>query len=188
MNSRERVTKTLTHQESDRVPVSGIGVDYTITEEALGRETLHRAKWKQYMALWQGRRDDYVESCKRDIVDLVRKFEWDFVPVFLLSPKSMKAKMPKFIGCYTWEEDDGRIFKFSPASGAHALCINESDVSIDDIVIPTRLEINDSELELVRPVIRELGNDHFILGRGYEDRSFPFYLLGWHGKCLNEDG
>jgi hypothetical protein len=78
MLPKSRMIAALEHRNVDRVPVGEIGVDYTITERALGHETLYRAKWKEYQAYWQGRRDEIVESYKRDIVALARKFEWDF--------------------------------------------------------------------------------------------------------------
>ena len=103
MLPKERVIRALEHQELDRVPTGEIGIDNQITEQVLGRKTLYRAKWDEYMALWQGRRDEYVESCKRDIVDLVKKLELDFVPVFLVPPKGYNPGMPEFLDEYTWK-------------------------------------------------------------------------------------
>src|SRR5512141_1651212 len=97
MLPKQRTIAALERREPDRVPVGEIGVDYTVTEQALGHPTLYRAKWKEYQALWQGRRDEYVESCKRDIVALARKFGWDFVPVFLVPPRNAPAYLPKFL-------------------------------------------------------------------------------------------
>jgi len=172
MLPKERVIRALNHEEPDRVPTGEIGIDYPITERALGRETLYRAKWREYMALWQGRRDEYVESCKRDIVDLVKTLGLDFVPVFPVPPKGYNPGMPEFIDDYTWRERNGRIMKYSPVSGGHAICIKHPPVTTDDIIIPKKIEIKDSQLELVRHIVKELGDTHFILGRN-GDGTYP---------------
>lgn len=172
MLPKERVIRALNHQEPDRVPTGEIGIDYPITERVLGRETFYRAKWKEMIALWDGRRDEVVESTKRDLVDLVRKLELDFVPVFFVPPKGHRPQKPKFLDTYTWEDEVGRIWKFSPESEGWPLCIQEVDVSLEEIKVPSTVEIDESELELVRYVVNELGDTHFILGRD-ADGTFP---------------
>src|SRR5512137_2893576 len=108
MLPKERVIAALEFKTPDRVPVGETGVDYAITEQALGRPTLYRAKWKEYTAVWQGRRDDYVTSCKRDIVDLARRFEHDIVPAFLVPSRHKPVPQPAFIADYRWRMPDGR--------------------------------------------------------------------------------
>ncbi len=61
MLPKERVIAALEFHTPDRIPVGETGVDYTITEQALGHPTLYRGKWKEYTALWEGRRDEYAE-------------------------------------------------------------------------------------------------------------------------------
>ena len=48
MLPKERVIAALEHRSFDRVPIGEIGVDYSITDRALGHETLYRAKWREY--------------------------------------------------------------------------------------------------------------------------------------------
>jgi len=172
MLPKERVIRALKHKEPDRVPTGEIGIDNQITEQVLGRKTLYRAKWDEYTALWQGRRDEYVESCKRDIVDLAKKLQLDFVPVFLVPPKGYNPGMPEFLDKYTWRVKNGTVMKFSPESGGHAIAIEHPEITIEDIVIPEKVEIEESQLELVRHVVKELGDTHFILGRG-ADGTYP---------------
>ena len=64
MLPKERVIAALEHRPFDQVPVGEIGVDYPITDRVLGHKTLHRAKWREYEAYWQGRRDEIVTSYK----------------------------------------------------------------------------------------------------------------------------
>jgi hypothetical protein len=183
MLPKERVIAALEFRTPDRIPIGETGVDYSITEQLLGRPTLYRAKWKEYTALWQGRRDEYVESCKRDIVDIARKFEHDVVPVFPVPSRHKPPEEPEFLSQYKWRLPDGRVYAFSPQSEGHAFLLSHPDVTVDQIEdIP--LEFDESQMELVHHVIKELGSTHFILGRP-GDGIFPiakytleFMLIG----------
>jgi uroporphyrinogen-III decarboxylase len=171
MLPKERVIAALEFRRPDRIPTGETGVDYAITEQALGRPTLYRAKWKEFTALWEGRRDEYVESCKRDIVDLARCFEHDVVPAFLVPSRHKPAGPPEFLGPYKWRNADGRVFAFSPESEGHPFLLENPHVTVDDIQdIP--VDFDESQLELVRHVVKEMGGTHFILGRP-GDGIFP---------------
>jgi hypothetical protein len=171
MLPRDRVRAALERREPDCVPIGEFGVDYPITERALGRSTLYRAKWREYTALWEGRRDEVVESYKRDLVDIARVFEWDFVPVMLMPPKKAHYERPTFLDEYTWRDESGRVWKFSPMSEGWAICVEYPEVTIEDLD-DTWSEIDESQLEVVRHVVRELGDTHYIIARG-ADGSFP---------------
>ncbi len=184
MNSKERVITALEHNEPDRVPTGEIGIDYPIIERVLARKTFYRTKWKELKALWEGKRNEVVESYKKDIVDLTKKLELDFIPVFLipffpLDPLGLKniIKKPRFIDEYTWEDGDGDIWKFLPGSEGWPTCIKQRELTIDDIQIPLKVEIDESQLELIRYVVKKLGKTHFILGRGV-DGTFPWFIGG----------
>ncbi len=172
MLPKSRVIGALEHHKVDRVPVGEIGVDYTITERALGHETLYRAKWKEYQAYWQGRRDEIVENYKRDIVALARKFEWDMVPAPLVPPRRPKYDAPEFLDTYRWRDADGSEWAFSPETEGHAIRIKFPDMSVD--TIPAPQPIDESQLEVARHIVKELGGTHFILGRPNVDGSFPY--------------
>ncbi len=176
MLPKDRVIAALRHRPPDRIPTGEIGADYPITERALGHPTLYRAKWREYQALWQGRRDEYVESCKQDLVELARKFEWDFVPVFLVPPNNAPAAPPLFVDEYTWKQPDGRTMQFSPESEGHAVAIWNPPLA-EAIQHHQPLHVDPSQLELVNHVVRELGSTHFILGRG-GDGTFPHERYG----------
>ncbi len=171
MLPKERVIAALDFGHPDRIPVGETGIDFAITEQVLGHPTLYRAKWKEFTALWQGRRDDYVDSCKRDIVDLARALDHDVVPAFLVPSCLQPPVVPEFLDTYKWRDPDGRVFVYSPESQGHAMLVDQPDVTVDDIQeIP--FEPDESELELVRYVVKEMGGTHFILGRP-GDGIFP---------------
>lgn len=79
MLPRERVFAALDHREPDRIPWGEHSIDYNVYEDILGRETFVQAKMKETQAYWDGRRDEVVESHKRDRLDLVRALEMDVV-------------------------------------------------------------------------------------------------------------
>ena len=92
MTSKERVRKTLRHQEPDRVPVGEWGVDYDIVERLLGHQTYWRARQRTTRALWDGKRTQVVDSFKRDLVAMIRAFDHDLVPVHLLPPADLEPQ------------------------------------------------------------------------------------------------
>lgn len=169
---KDRVIAALEHRRADRVPVGEIGVDYPITERALGRSTLYRAKWKEYQAWWQGRRAEIVASYKRDIVDLARFFEWDLVPAPLVPAANALPEQPEFLDEYRWRLADGSEWAFSPDSEGHAICTRYPPMTQADIRDP--LPIDESRLEVAQHIVKELGGTHFILGRPDEDGTFPY--------------
>ena len=173
MLPKSRVIAALEHQQPDRVPIGEIGVDYHVTEKALGRETLYRAKWKEYQANWQGRRDEIVESYKRDITALAKKFEWDFVPAPLVPSRRPRSDPPEFLSQYRWREANGSEWVFSPESEAGAMCVKYPDLSIEDFADPE--PIDESRLEVAAHLVKEFGGTHFILGRPDDDGTFPFW-------------
>ncbi|MBI2942344.1 MAG: hypothetical protein HYY04_18095 [Chloroflexi bacterium] len=171
---KARIIAALEHREPDRVPVGEIAIDFPITELALGRPTLYRAKWKEYVAEWEGRRDEIVESHQRDIVDLIRHFELDYLAVPLVPARRSKYGRPEFLGEYTWRDSAGRIMRYCPESGGHAMAIQPIDLTIADLPLPRDpVPVDESRLEAIQHVIKELGDTHFIIGRP-PDGSFPW--------------
>ena len=174
MRPKDRVIAALEHREPDRVPVGEIGADYEITERALGRRTYYRSKWREYKALWEGKREEIVQSYIRDIVDLTLAFEWDFVAVPLVPARQDRYEMPEFLAEYIWRDSSGRIWQYSPISEGHAVAIENIDMSIEDIVMPGEpAEVDRSRLEAIEGVVRQLGGSHFSIAR-IGDPSFPW--------------
>ncbi|HEU5314480.1 MAG TPA: uroporphyrinogen decarboxylase family protein [Chloroflexota bacterium] len=180
MTPKERVFAALRHREPDRVPTGEIGVDWTIVERALGRESFYRAKWKELTALWDGRRDEVVASYKRDTVDIARAFEWDAVPVTLAPRRQREYRWPKILAPYTWEDAGGRVHQYAPESGGNPICIKYGDLTWEQLEARERQPLpapGEDELEIVRHVVAELGETHFIFARG-ADGCFPYGAIG----------
>ena len=165
MNSKERRLAVFNGELPDQIPTGEIGIDYPITEAVLGHETFYRAKLNEKKALWDGRRDEVVTSQKQDLVALVRKLKWDFVPVFYTYAVNHNYAPIEMIDPSTWIDAFGRKWKYSDIT-KDILCVEMpamDEAAIDGLQKP--FAPDDSQLELVSYVARELGESHFIVGR-----------------------
>ncbi|MCL4393652.1 MAG: hypothetical protein M1482_02375 [Chloroflexi bacterium] len=172
MNGKQRMLAALRHEEPDRVPVGEMGIDWPIVEKVLGHATFYRSKAKERKAIWEGRRADVVRSQKEDIVALARALEWDFVPVFLTYSDQVDYAPRRVIDAHTWEDGQGSVWKATDDIG-DAICVQPRPITRPDIerLLNEPLVTHESELELVHHVVRELGQTHFIISRGWHSPS-----------------
>lgn len=174
MLPKSRMIAALEHREPDRVPIGEQAVDWEITDRALGVETLYRAKWREYTALWNGRREEIVESYARDLVALARKFEWDFVVVPLVPPRRDRYSWPEMLGDYSWRDKRGFVWQYSPDSGGHAMVLEYPPLTIDDLTDPEApVALEDSQFEAIDRVVQALGKTHMVFAR-VPDGTFPW--------------
>lgn len=117
MDSKERVAAAIARKPVDKVPLGFYAVDYNVIEAVLGRKTYVRNKIKITLAYWDGRRDEVVESLKKDTVEFYRKIDCaDIIlpkEAPLVPPKGYKPDPPKKIDDNKWEDKEGRIFQAS---------------------------------------------------------------------------
>jgi uroporphyrinogen decarboxylase len=170
---KERMIAALEHREADRVPVGETGADWEITERVLGHPTYYRSKWKEWTAEWEGRRQEIVESYKHDIVDLARALEWDFLVIPLVPPCRQQYEKPEFLADYTWRDSSGKVWRYAPESGGHPFLIEAPPLDADDIIVPERVQVDESRLEAVAHTVRQVGGTHFVFGRP-PDGTFPW--------------
>jgi len=174
MSPRERVFAALEHREPDRIPWGEHSIDYNVYEDILGRETFVQAKMKQTQAYWDGRRDEVVESTKRDRLDLIRALEMDIVFVSGVPPEGYHPKPMEKLDEETYQDERGNIYRVSATT--HDLMPYKKNT--EDYVPPTleslQKEIdeldehslgdpNDSRWELVRHAVKEMKGTHFIM-------------------------
>lgn len=189
MTPKERVLATLEREEPDRVPSGEFATDYPIIEAALGRRTYWRAKVRETEALWQGKRDAIVQSQKEDIVEFTKKMGLEMVPVILVPSKHEEFEKPKLIARNTWRDKEGNVFKVAEGS-QNLICIRSADegheYSADDFVYE-KPEIDENRLELVRHVVSELGDTHFIFARSPDGSiALPGGLMRGLGLCMKK--
>ncbi len=174
MLPKQRVLAALRHEEPDRVPTGENAVDYTLVEGILGHATLYNSRWREMTALWDGRRDEIVRDYCLAHVELPRTLEWDYVRVPVV-PSKQEYRRPVMTGPYSWLDDKGREVGFQPDSGSISLAATDPDMTIDDLPdADAPVTIDQTELEAVRYVVRELGPTHFIVGRSPVDGTFPW--------------
>src|SRR5512142_499175 len=113
MLPRERVFAALEHREPDRIPWGEHSIDYNVYEDILGRKTFVQAKMRETQAYWDGRRDEVVESYKRDKLDLVRALEMDIVAVGGVPSKGYRPKPMEKLDEETYRDDGGSLHRVS---------------------------------------------------------------------------
>ena len=183
MLPRDRVFAALEHREGDRIPWGEHSIDFNVYEDILGRETFVQAKMKETQAYWDGRRDEVVESYKRDRLDLVRALEMDIVFVGGVAPKGHHPRPMERLDEETYRDEVGDVFRVS--STTHDLMPFQRNT--DNFAAPTvaglqeqidRLDEqpagrpDDSRWELVRHAVKEMKETHFIMVT-CGDLSFP---------------
>jgi uroporphyrinogen decarboxylase len=174
MLPRERVFAALEHREPDRIPWGEHSIDYNVYEDILGRETFVQAKMKETQARWDGRRDEIVESYKRDRLDLIKALEMDIVFVGGVPSKDAQPEPMEKMNKDTYRDHKGNIYRIS--SVTHDLMRFETNTEgyvpptlesvqreIDELDSMPPGDVEDSVWELVRHAVKEMKDTHFIL-------------------------
>jgi len=177
MTPKERVYKALNHEEPDRVPTGEFATDYPMVEAVLGRPSFYRGHFKTTKALWEGRRDEVVESMKRDLVEFTLKLGLDMVPVQLVPSRNQEYRPFEQIGPDTYRDESGNIYRYATGS-QWLLCVHHADAgrefTEEDFVYSPPAKPDPSEMELIEYVMERLGKTHFIFARsGDGSLSFP---------------
>ena len=174
MLPKERVYAALEHREPDRIPWGEHSIDHNVYEDILGRETLVQAKIRTTRALWEGRRDEYVEHVKRDGLELARALEFDIITAQTVPSRDQHPAPMKPVDDETYQADNGDIYRISSATGdlrlfqkvAPVTCepptlegLQEKIDHVDEKPLP---DPQDSNFEAVHHAVREMGETHFI--------------------------
>jgi len=192
MTGKERIIKALSHEEPDRVPVMEYIFEHGIIEQVLGRPSFWRGHFKEIKAYWEGRRDEVVESQKRDVVDFVRELGLDGVTVTLVPPKGFQPEPLQQLDEETWRDWRGNVYRYSPLTEDLMLM---SPGALEPTSPPENPwqpppEPDPSEFELIDHVVKELGETHFVIARlgrraGLSYPS-PFGLENWLIRLIED--
>ncbi len=173
MLPRERVLITLNHKEPDLVPWGEHSIDYNVYETVLGRETYVQAKFKETKALWDGRRDEIVESYKRDKIGLAEALGMDIITVGMNAGRDVVQQPMEQVDHETYRDTAGNVYRISATT--HDLMPYQ--IRTDDYSIPTVEQIqeqidrldaeplkkpDDSCWEVLRHVVKEKKATHWI--------------------------
>jgi uroporphyrinogen-III decarboxylase len=137
------------------------------------------------LAYWDGRRDEVVESMKRDVVDFYRKVDVCDIITFkeacVVPPKGYQPDPPRKISDDCWEDRHGRVYKISTLSNEFVCVKNPVDADreytaeefegpIEDRPVdPTTLEVYDH-------MVAAFAGDRYIAGL-----TAGFSLVSWLG-------
>jgi len=195
MQSKQRVINAMRRQAVDKVPYGEFAVDFDTVEKILGRETFYRAKAKTQIALWQGRREEIAQSLKSDIIELYEKLDcMDIINLAAsaggqLPPKDYDPNPPKQLDDRTWEDDQGRVYKYSDKTAditiVHDPAQWEREFTPEQYMVDPAFYSGDySEFEVVDHVIAHFQDSRFLISPSGED--IGLLLLGGFERGLIE--
>lgn len=195
MNSKQRVNAVLKGGRADKIPYGELAIDSDTVERIIGHETYLRAKMKTRIALWEGRRDEVVQSYKEDMVQLYDKLDiCDIVNLMseacgLVPPKDYIPSKPKQIDEKTWEDKDGKIYKYSEATRDIIMVhdpllwdreYNEEDFDINETLVPP----DESQFEAIDYVANHFKDSRFVVS--FAGREAGMLLPGNMERGLSE--
>lgn len=159
---------------NDKPPFGCFAIDSDTASKVLGRPTYWRAKAKCQIAFWEGRRDEVVESWKADAIELYDKLDcFDILSLCtsmagLCPPKGYAPKPPRKIDDDTWEDAEGRIFRYSPITDDISLVSDpmlwQRQYKVEDYEKLTPEVPDESIFEVVDALIAHFRGKRFILG------------------------
>ena len=195
MTGKECVKRTLAFQETPYIPYGEYAIDSDTVEKILGHETYLRAKAKTQLALWDGRRDEVVQSLKEDFVALYRKL--DFIDIInlmseacgMVPPKTYEPCKPKQIDDTTWEDERGCIYKYSPITRDITMVHDPqtwereyTPEAFDQQPLPE--PVDESQFEVIDYIIPYFQNNRYIISCAGSEAGMV--LLGGMERGLSE--
>ena len=181
MTSKERVKAVIAGEAVDKVPLGFYVVDCDTIEHVIGRKTYVRNKIASQVAFWEGRRDEVVESYRKDTVEFFQKIDCVDLITFkeapVVPPKDYEPDPPRKIGDGLWKDREGRILKASLLSN-ELVCVedptarNPEDFTMEMFTAPEGAGIeafdpavpDPSIFEACDYIVEHLGRDRYIAG------------------------
>jgi len=183
MKSKQCVTDVLNHKNPEYIPMGMYAIDCDTAEKIIGHETYVRNKAKTTMALWEGRRDEVVQSLKEDSVELFKKLDCidiiiPYKEAAILPPKDYEKPNIKKIAENTWEDDKGSVFKFSElANEISAIKFVVKDYDESDFEGEIKGVVPDASMfEAYNHFIEAFKDSRFLAGKAAEFE--PLLIFG----------
>ncbi len=174
MLPRERVIAQLHHREPDLVPMGENHIHHGLVEKYLKREVMYGNGFAELKACWDGRRDDYIQDSINTLTELPRLLGHDYIRI-PASPVHKEYKKPKMLGEYSWEDEQGRQFHYNPGVGQLVSEVHNTGMTIDELPdVDEDFKVDESELEVIRGVIAQMKDTHFIIARLPLDGTFAY--------------
>ena len=174
MNSKQRAEAVIQGKPADKVPLGFYVVDCDTIEKVIGRKTYVRDKVGSQIAFWEGRRDEVVESYKKDTVEFYRKIDCADIISFkeapVVPPKDYQPPAVRRLDEVTWQDEDGRVFRVSVETN-DITCVHDPTLpSLEDLSVemfeetPEVVAPDESVFEACDYVIEQLGTERYIAG------------------------
>ncbi len=181
MTPKERVKAAIEHREPDIVPIGEWIIDYEPASLVLGRPTFLRGKTNLIKAMWEGRRDEVVESVSRDSVELVRRLQADLVCANLTFGRDVRYDPPEQADDETWRDRHSNVFRYSELT-RDLMLLEQGSESFEpprrERFVDGEFAPDPSELEVIEYVLAELGDTHFVFC-GLGDAHLPIFSALW---------
>ena len=113
MTGKQKTLKAFNFEEIDDVVYGEYGIDCDIVSRVLGHETYLRNKAASTIGLWEGRRDEVVQSWKEDLVELCGKLDLDIVVATIVPSVNDRFEKPEKIGEGIYRFRNGEVVKYS---------------------------------------------------------------------------
>ncbi len=174
MTGKECVQRTIDRRPAPYAPLGFYVVDYDTIERVIGRPTFVRNKIKAQLALWEGRRDEVVDSFKRDTVEFFQKIDCCDIITFkeapIVPPRDYEPPKVRRIDEVTWREENGTVWRTSELTNDISVVERpESERNavprVEDYEGPAPVSPPDpSVFEACDYVVGRLGQDRYIAG------------------------
>ncbi len=192
MNSKQRVITTIQGKIPDRVPFAEFAVDFDTVEKIIGHETYLRAKARSQIAFWENRHQEVVDSYINDRIELYDKIDMDimtFVDATWRIPLPSDDPPPRKIAENTWEDRQGRIYKYSDTT-ADIACVHDPVMDKHVFTVaefeqePVLPPVDPRSLRILDTLIKRYKNEKFICAPN--DGELGILLLGGMERGLIE--
>ncbi len=188
MNSKERTKNAIALKAVDRIPLGLYLIDHDLISRIIGRKTFLRNPCEYYPAIWQGKRDEVVESMKQDLTDLYNKLDCvdliTFKETKIVEPRGyVPEDPPQKISDDIYEDSKGNAYQMGPESNSFKQI---KSVDSDDDLLEYNKEMfenrtlpeppDPSIFELLDHLVETFGKDRYIAG--YTGGITALTLLG----------
>ncbi|NLD82418.1 MAG: hypothetical protein GX642_14780 [Smithella sp.] len=175
MTSKERVLCVLNGKIPDKVPRGENGFTSDFYYQITGKKTLCYSGWEEMEALWAGNRDEVINDYVEALCTMADALGWDYVRVPSAPPKDFDYSGYRRIDEKHFIDNEGNTYKFDPSVGSIAFPekINY-DMEVGDLPDPSSFEVDESEMDIVKGVVKRLGDKKFIAARLPFDATFPY--------------
>ena len=188
MDSKQAVYSVLNHKTPDYIPLGTYAIDCDTAARIIGRETYVRNKAKAQIALWEGRRDEVLQSLKEDSVELFTKLgAIDIIIPFkeaqILPPESYTPTKAKKVSDTVWREENGTVHAFSAVTNEFSV-VERPKVEHSFAGLPMLLPPDPTIFQAYDHLVNAMTGTRFIAGICGGFHSMP--LLGGmeDGLCL----